>query len=224
MNRQTQGALLVILGAVLLTISAFSTTYVNYVKPGFRPLLVGAGAVLVGLGLLSVVQGWLGTPGAHAPRVAWLLAAPVFAIVMVAPPPLGSFAARLDDGASPPSPIAIYGELGHSGVTELTLGEFIGRAYAPSGSSLMGRKVRLTGFAVPSKTGWYVTRMRINCCAADAMALEVAVHGVPSPKENTWVQVTGTWIPRKGRPSDTYVPAITASDVHSISPPTAPYE
>ncbi|MBF8187010.1 TIGR03943 family protein [Nonomuraea sp. K274] len=225
-NRQTQGALLLILGAVLLTISAFSTTYVNYVKPDFRPLLVGAGAVLLGLGLLSVVQGSLGRPGAHAhaSRVAWLLAAPVFVMVIVAPPPLGSFAARLGDGTPAPSRTAGYGELGRGGVTFLTLGEFIGRAYAPSGSSLTGRKVRLTGFAVPSKTGWNITRMRINCCAADAMAVEVAVHGVPSPKENTWVRVTGTWIPRKGRRSDTYVPEMTASDVQPISPPVEPYE
>ncbi|WP_433428369.1 TIGR03943 family putative permease subunit [Nonomuraea sp. CA-141351] len=227
MNRQTQGALLVILGAVLLTISAFSTTYVNYVKPGFRPLLVGAGVVLVVLGLLSVVQGWLGRPGAHghAPRVAWLLAAPVFAVVMVAPPPLGSFAVRLADGAPAPSRTANYGKLGRGGVTELTLGEFIGRAYAPSGSSLTGRKVRLTGFAVPSKTGWYVTRMRINCCAADAMALEVAVHGVPSPKENAWVRVTGTWTPWKGGiPDDYEPPALTATEVTAIAQPAEPYE
>ncbi|MFC5833442.1 TIGR03943 family putative permease subunit [Nonomuraea insulae] len=227
MSRQTQGALLVILGAVLLSISAFSTTYVNYVRPGFRPLLVGAGAVLVVLGLLSLVQGLLGRPGVHGhvPRVAWLLAVPAFAIVMVAPPPLGSFAARLDDSAPAPSRTASYGELGRSGVTELTLGEFIGRAYAPSGSSLTGRKVRLTGFVVPSKTGWYVTRMRISCCAADAMALEVAVNGAPPPKEGTWVQVTGTWIPWKaGAPDDYRVPALTATEVTAVAQPAEPYE
>ncbi|PZG21019.1 hypothetical protein [Nonomuraea aridisoli] len=156
---------------MLLTISAFSTTYVNYVKPGFGPLLVAAGAMLLGLALLAVVQDWLGRPGAHGSRVAWLPAAPVFAVVMVEPPPLGAFAARLDDGAPAPSRTASYGELGRGEVTELTLGEFIGRAYTPSNSSLRGRKVRLTGFAVRSETGWNITRMRINCCATEVTAI-----------------------------------------------------
>jgi uncharacterized repeat protein (TIGR03943 family) len=223
-SRQTQGALLVILGAVLLSISAFSTTYVNYVKPGFRPLLIGAGAVLVGLGLLSLLQGALGAHG-HAPRVAWLLAAPVFAVVLIAPPALGAFAARRDDGAPAPPPTANYRALAQSEVTELTLGEFVGRAYAPSGSSLSGRKVKLTGFVVPSGKHWYLTRMRISCCAADALALEVAVHGVPAPRENSWVQVTGIWIPWKDRiPDDYAAPAITATDVTGIQQPEEPYE
>jgi uncharacterized repeat protein (TIGR03943 family) len=107
----------------------------------------------------------------------------------------------------------------------MTLGEFIGRAYAPSGASLKGRKIKLTGFVVPSKTGWYVTRMQISCCAADAMALEVAVHGAPAPKEDSWVEVTGTWIPwKKGIPDGYVVPALTATDVIGIEEPAEPYE
>lgn len=219
-----------ILGAVLLTISAFSTTYVNYVKPGFRPLLVGAGAVLVGLGLLSVVQGWLGRPGAHGhgPRVAWLLAAPVFAIVMIAPPALGSYAAQQ---APPPAPPALVDAqpvrpLKSDRVNVLSLAEFADRAWYEPIRSLAGKTVRLTGFVLPSptKAEWYIARMRISCCAADALTMKVIIRGAPAPATDTWVRVTGTWIPREGRPSDTYVPAMTASDVHPISPPVEPYE
>ncbi|MEV4176324.1 TIGR03943 family protein [Nonomuraea sp. NPDC049709] len=237
MSRHAQGAVLLILGATLLSISAFSTTYVNYVKPGFRPLLMGAGAVLAVLGLLSVVADVLGRPAAHdhdhdhghghGPRVAWLLAAPVFALVLVAPPALGAFAARRTDGPPAPPRTAAYHALAESEVTELTLGEFIGRAYAPSGPSLTGRKVRLIGFAVPAEDGrgWYLARMQLRCCAADALALEVAVHGAPAPAEDSWVAVTGTWIPwQHGVPDDYVVPAVTATSVTGIEQPAEPYE
>ncbi|HUR09094.1 MAG TPA: DUF1980 domain-containing protein, partial [Nonomuraea sp.] len=118
MKRQTQSLTLLILGGALLDISAFSGTYVNYVKPGFRPLLIGAGAALVGLALVALVRQWRnhsehghghGHEHEHGPRVAWLLAVPVFAIVLVAPPALGSFAAGSEDDAPaprPPTPVA----------------------------------------------------------------------------------------------------------------------
>ncbi|WP_165977400.1 TIGR03943 family putative permease subunit [Nonomuraea diastatica] len=229
MSRQTQGAVLLVLGATLLSISAFSTTYLNYVRPGFRPLLVGAGAVLAVLGLLSVVADLLGRSRGrdHGSRVAWLLAAPVFALVLITPPALGAFAARRDDGSPARSQTAAHGALARSGVTELTLGEFIERAYAPSNPSLAGRKVRLIGFAVPGEGGrsWHLTRMRIRCCAADALALEVAVHGAPAPAEDSWVAVTGTWVPwPDGVPDDYVVPELAATEVTGIERPAEPYE
>ena len=247
MKRQTQSLMLLILGGALLNISAFSGTYVNYVKPGFRPLIIGAGVVLVGLALVALVRQWhdhsdhrghsegeqshaqdQGHGHGHRPRVAWLLAVPVFAIVLVAPPALGSFAAGSEDDAPaprPPTPVA-YRTLS-GGVPELALGEFIGRAYDPAGTSLAGRPVKLTGFVVPSKkkNRWYVTRMQISCCAADALALKVAVQGVPAPRENSWVQVTGEWIPWKGKiPNGYVIPDMTATDVTKIDQPAEPYE
>ncbi|MEV4805389.1 TIGR03943 family protein [Nonomuraea sp. NPDC049421] len=229
MSRQAQGAVLLILGATVLSISAFSTTYVNYVKPGFRPLLVGAGAVLVVVGLLSVVSGLLDRPGAHrhGPRVAWLLAVPVFAIVLIAPPALGAFAARQSDGPPALARNGTYDALAGGEVTELTLGEFIGRTYARPGPSPAGRTVRLVGFAVPAEDGggWYLTRMQVRCCAADALALEVAVQGVAAPAEDSWVAVTGTWIPwRDGIPDDYMVPALKATAVTAVARPAEPYE
>ena len=250
MKRQTQSLLLLILGGALLNISAFSGTYVNYVRPGFRPLLIGAGVVLVCLALTALVRQWRdrGRTGAHArghrpqqdhdhgqghghghgPRVAWLLAIPVFAIVLIAPPALGSFAAGGEDVPAPPPPApTTYRTLSDKGVTELRLGEFIGRAYHPSGTSLVGRKVKLTGFVTPSKKKdrWYVTRMQISCCAADAIALKVAVEGEPAPGPDTWVEVTGIWIPWKSKiPNGYSITAMKASRVTEIDPPSEPYE
>ncbi len=213
MTRQAQGWLLVVLGATLLSVSAFSAMYANYVRPGFRPVLIATGAVLVALGLLAAFRS---RPG-HAPRVAWLLAAPVFAIVLVAPPALGSYAARRQQ--APPPPATAYSG---APAADLTLGEFIGRA---QGGSLAGRRVRLTGFVVTTEGGWHLARMRINCCAADALALEVTVHGAPAPPEDSWVRVTGTWMPGKDDPSGAYVPpAISATEVVPVEPPAEPYE
>jgi uncharacterized repeat protein (TIGR03943 family) len=212
-TRQAQGWLLVVLGATLLSVSAFSTMYANYVRTGYRPVLIVTGAALVTLGLLAAFRR---RPG-HAPRVAWLLAAPVFAIVLVAPPALGSYAARRQQ-APPPATTAYHG----TPATDLTLGEFVARSY---GTSLTDRRVRLTGFVVTSENGWHLTRMRINCCAADALALEVTVRGAPAPPEDTWVRVTGTWVPWKdGVPGEYVPPAIAASEVVRIEPPAEPYE
>jgi hypothetical protein len=39
--------MLLLLGGALLKISAFLAVYANYVKPGFRPVLIATGAVLI---------------------------------------------------------------------------------------------------------------------------------------------------------------------------------
>ena len=45
-------------GGAVLRISAFTTEYLNYVKPGFRPFLIAAGAVVFALGVITLVQEW----------------------------------------------------------------------------------------------------------------------------------------------------------------------
>ncbi|GES21081.1 hypothetical protein Aple_039770 [Acrocarpospora pleiomorpha] len=45
MNRLAQSMILVLLGGAVLRITTLSTTYLNYVKPGFRPFLIAAGAL-----------------------------------------------------------------------------------------------------------------------------------------------------------------------------------
>lgn len=54
----------------------------------------------------------------------------------------------------------------------------------------------MTGFVSPASAkddGWYLTRIIVSCCAADASSVKVLVHGVAAPKSDTWVNVTGTW-------------------------------
>jgi uncharacterized repeat protein (TIGR03943 family) len=264
MNRLSQSLVLALLGGAVLRISAFSTTYLNYVKPGFRPFLIGAGAVLLILGVTGLVQAWraqedhrggpehghgpehegegegeggngdeAGTGHGHGhggPRVAWLMCLPVFAIFLIAPPALGSFAAaRSDDTPRPRSQaLSAFTPLTGDGPVDMKIGEFIGRAWDDEKKSLTGRQVRLTGFAVPSKKQgqWYLTRMQLACCAADAFPLKVAIKGVPEPPADTWVEVTGTWIPPtfEKMPNGVVHPELSATDLVRIDAPAEPYE
>ncbi|WP_436762960.1 TIGR03943 family putative permease subunit [Streptosporangium sp. V21-05] len=267
MNRVTQNLVLTLLGCAVLRISAFSTTYLNYVKPGFRPFLIGAGAVLVVLGLIGLFQatrarataakeaayehprehdrpaesehgpgnsdgdtGGDGHDHAHGgPRVAWLLCLPVFAIFLIAPPALGSFAASRDDTPPPRDrTLGSFTPLPGTGAVEMTVGDFIGRAWDDDKKSLTGREVKLTGFVSPSKKKgqWYVTRMQIACCAADAFPLKVAVRGLQAPPADTWVEVTGTWIPQTFGKMTTGViyPQLTGKSLTRVEAPDEQYE
>ncbi|WP_239115152.1 TIGR03943 family putative permease subunit [Planotetraspora kaengkrachanensis] len=267
----SQSLILVLLGGAVLRVTVLSTTYVNYVKPGFRPYLIAAGVVILVLGVVGLVQEWrqphttgkrlahtgdaggpAHTDGAAGPastgvaaggrghhhghdhsqvsRAAWLLCLPVFAIFLISPPPLGAFAARSEEAPPPPPALAAgaYAPLPADKSTPMELGEFIGRAWGDSRRSLAGKKVTLTGFVVRSskKDRWYVTRMQMSCCAADAIALKVAVLDAERPPDDTWVEVTGTWIaPKTDRiPNGTVPPELTTTEVTEIPQPFEPYE
>ncbi|MGW0595472.1 TIGR03943 family putative permease subunit [Streptosporangium sp. NPDC002607] len=265
MNRVTQNLVLTLLGGAVLRISAFSTTYLNYVKPGFRPFLIGAGTVLVLLGVIGLLQASRakenppqdeprdhsdghdhssaddrshdrdrsdgdGHDHAHGgPRVAWLLCLPVFAIFLIAPPALGSFAASRDDTPPPrDQTLSSFTPLTGTGAVEMTIGDFIGRAWDDDKKSLTDREVKLTGFVSPAKKKgqWYVTRMQIACCAADAFPLKVAVRGLQAPPADTWVEVTGIWIPQTFGKMTTGViyPQLTGKSLTRIEPPDEQYE
>ncbi|RJL32230.1 TIGR03943 family putative permease subunit [Bailinhaonella thermotolerans] len=219
-SRTSQNLLVTLLGGAVLWVSLFTTSYLNYVKPGFRWFLVAAGVVLVVLGVVGILRDRAG----HAPRVAWLLTLPVFAILLIAPPPLGSDAASRS-APRPAVPVTAYKPL-NTGLTAMSVGEFVGRAWDGKGS-LTGRQVALTGFVVPGRKGaWYVARMQMNCCAADAFALKVLVRGVKAPPRDTWVEVTGTWIPPKtgGLPKGTVPPELAATTLRRLTKPDETYE
>ncbi|GAA1258505.1 TIGR03943 family protein [Sphaerisporangium rubeum] len=237
MNRMAQGLVLTLLGGALLRVSAFSTIYLNYVRPGFRPFLITAGVVVLVLGVHGLVQEWR-RPYAprekghddHGPGVAWLLCLPVVAIFLISPPALGAFAAGRDETpqARPTAATGSYAALTTRGPAAMPLGEFIGRAWGDQHASLRDRQVRLAGFVTPSRKHgqWYLTRMQLRCCAADAFPLRVGVLGVPAPKIDTWVEVTGTWVPTPYDriPAGTVAPELRATSVVTIAQPDEPYE
>jgi uncharacterized repeat protein (TIGR03943 family) len=224
-NRQAQHVLLALLGGALLRIAA-DDTFLRYVRPGHRPLLVAAGAVMVVLAGVGVVRDLRGrAPAAHqhggAERFApWLLILPVLAMAVVAPPALGADAVtragQVDAAAITLLPLA------SDPVVELGMAEFVQRAVWDSGGTLEGRDVVLTGFAVPRDGGTELARLTILCCAADARVHRVRLDGAPSPAADTWLRVQGRL--RSGpRPPDG-VPTFEVTRVDQVAPPRDPYE
>ena len=202
-DRRSQAAVLFLVGAMALYLGG-SDAALAYVKAGLQPLLLASGAVLVGLGGVAAVRQSRdqNRDQSHGPGVAWLLALPPLALVLIAPPALGAFAASRQPVLAPPTIQAGPADQAAGGdqawipplipnrdgaAVPLTLAEYVVRDYdAPH--TLAGVRVRLVGFVTPQRPGrdgYLLTRFAINCCAADATAYKVAVHGDPVPRDPT---------------------------------------
>jgi uncharacterized membrane protein YcgQ (UPF0703/DUF1980 family) len=73
--------------------------------------------------------------------------------------------------------------------------------------------------------GWYLTRLSLSCCAADAIATKITVVDAPyAPPSDTWVTVTGQWVPGGGTQSETAIPWVKATTMAEVSVPKNPYE
>ncbi|MEV0410678.1 TIGR03943 family protein [Streptomyces sp. NPDC050448] len=235
--------LLVLTGTGLLHTTVRSDVYLRYVKEGLRPYLVASGALLLALGFaglgVELVRRLRQPPGddteAHddhdhdhdhghggATHVAWLLAVPALTLMFVAPPALGSYTASRGGAASGVEQTG-YEELADAPFTPMALQEFIGRSvHAPK--TLGGREVRLLGFVSAGKSPdtWYLNRLKLSCCAADARTLRVEMHGVKAPDNDTWVEVTGVWR-AEHVPVENPVPAMEVGVLKPVGQPRNPY-
>ncbi|AMW11754.1 hypothetical protein A4E84_20980 [Streptomyces qaidamensis] len=164
--------------------------------------------------------------GPGGPRVAWFLTLPALALLLFPPPALGSYSAEREAAQRAARGVGTFPALPSGSPVDLTLGEFGSRAVYDSGRSLQGRTVRLTGFVTRGGDGaWYVTRLLVSCCAADATAAKAEVRGAQAPPVDTWVTVTGRWHPEGGLGSDaTWPPVIDARSVRQVPQPDSPYE
>ncbi|WP_185921648.1 TIGR03943 family protein [Streptomyces sp. WAC06614] len=237
--------LLALTGTGLLHTTVRSDVYLRYVKEGLRPYLIASGVLLLALGLAGLgaevvrrvrqplddhaeaepddhAEGPVDHGHGGASHVAWLLAAPALTLMFIAPPALGSYTASRDRAAAGVERAA-YEELPDAAVTPLALEDFVGRSvHAPN--TLRGRTVRLLGFASAGRTPgtWYLNRLKLSCCAADARTLRVEMRGVQAPAGDTWVEVTGVWrgdVVAADRP----VPTLEVATVNPVDPPRNPY-
>lgn len=235
MKRNVAGLIVVFVGAAIVQI-ATSGTYLRYVKPGMRWMLLISGAILIALAVADVLADTKGKPahddghGHHGlPRAAWLLLLPVFALLVVDPPALGADAAQRQSpvAAKPVDPgIRLPGSGGSDPAKPVSLPV---RDYAVwavwQKDSMRGRHFTLTGFVTPGKggRGWYVSRIGLTCCVADGTAFMVEVRDQPAPPKNQWVQVTGTWAEPTKMP-DGDVAVLVGSAVKPVAAPKNPYE
>ena len=128
------------------------------------------------------------------PRIAWLLFLPALSLLFFAPPALGAYTATRE------APKAVkeqdhFDPLPRTSPLPMTLTDFTTRVQQDRGQAIKGRSVQMSGFVTPDKKGgdWYLTRIIISCCAADAQSVKVRMYGMPALAANTWVAVTGTW-------------------------------
>ncbi|MGW3968816.1 TIGR03943 family putative permease subunit [Streptomyces ardesiacus] len=238
MSRYGPAALLLLVGGAVLRISLFSALYLRYVQSGLRPYLVAAGVSLALLGVAAAVRARRHPPeedpaprhGHHhthpnGPRLAWLLALPAAALLLFPPPALGSYSAARDQTRSDAQSVGRFPALPAGDPVTLTVSRFGSRAVYDSGRSLRGRTVRLTGFVTRDDDGWYVTRLLVSCCAADATTTAVRIRGATGPATDTWVTVTGVWHPT-GAPGSraAWPPVLDAGEVRPVPQPKDPYE
>ncbi|WP_416962536.1 TIGR03943 family putative permease subunit [Streptomyces sp. Agncl-13] len=257
MNRQAQAAVLFLVGAALLH-AGFTNLYLRYVKAGLQPLLLLSGAVLIVTALATAWYEWRRTRAekahaeahaeahteahpegdvaeddAHAghvhrePRISWLLILPLFALILVAPPALGSYSA-VRTGTALQQP---YGLLKLPDSNPLTLGlvDYASRAVYDHGRSLGTRQLKVTGFVALDKSGApFLVRMALNCCAADAQPVKIALTGKIPPvlQPDTWLEITGTYSPKQTKDpiNNRPIPYFQVTQAKPIPTPNDPYD
>ncbi|QYX78431.1 TIGR03943 family putative permease subunit [Streptomyces akebiae] len=260
MNRQAQTVVLFLTGGALLH-AGFTDLYLRYVKAGLRPLLIGAGIVLIATAVATLryerrarhqdderstqnderstqddpdaahgeAHAAPDEPHAHRePRVSWLLVLPLLALVLVAPPAAGSYTAMRTGTALQEQPWG-YPALPADGTLRLSVADYAGRAVYDEGRALAGRPLKVTGFLAFDDSGTpYLVRMALNCCAADAQPVKIALTGdLPAVLQpDTWIEVTGTYTPKRTEDplNGTAVPYLRVTTTKPAKAPRDPYD
>jgi uncharacterized repeat protein (TIGR03943 family) len=223
-RRDTQHVLLVLLGGALLRIAA-DDTYLRYVRPSHRWLLLAAGALIVALAIVGMVRARAGAPAHEHGHAPWLLLAPVLVIALVAPPALGADAVGRAGTANAVQDADVFGPLPPGDPAELSVAEFVQRAVWDTSASLDGREVVLTGFVVRRGAATDLARLTIACCAADARPNRVRLVGdVGDHAADTWLHVQGVLQVGSATAAAGHVPTLTVTEVTVVPAPPDPYE
>ncbi|MBB4713615.1 putative repeat protein (TIGR03943 family) [Streptomyces luteogriseus] len=231
MNRLAQTALLFLLGATLLH-AGTTDLYLRYVKEGLRPLVLLAGAVLI---VTAAATLWYDRRCAPAhddhhrePRISWLLTLPVLALILVAPPALGSYSAA-HTGTALTKPFGFPALPTGDAPLHLAVADYAGRAIYDDGRALRDRELKITGFVTLDREGApYLVRMGLNCCAADAQPVKIALTGNAPPvlRPDTWLEITGTYTPRRTKDpvNDGPIPYLKVTTARPVPTPHDPYD
>jgi uncharacterized repeat protein (TIGR03943 family) len=237
-RRETQNILLVLLGGALLKIS-FTGTYLRYVKPSHKWLLIAGGTVMVVLAAVSIIREIRGARAhaaghdhVHGARSAWLLVLPVLAVFLVGPAALGADSVERASGNATAKPSTegagseLFPPLPSGDPVALPLNDFSARAAWDKGHSLDNRRARLTGFIVHEGSDTYVARLAISCCAADAFPVKIKLldRQLSNLPDDSWVEADVTLRPGSATRATEYVPSVTTHTVRRIDQPEDPYE
>nr|WP_202458325.1 TIGR03943 family protein [Streptomyces sp. SID5464] len=225
-----QTALLFLLGATLLH-AGLTDLYLRYVKAGLRPLVLLAGVVLIATAAATLWYERRHARGQqrhhHEPRVSWLLTLPVLALILVSPPALGSYSAA-HTGTALTKPFG-FPDLPAGDPLRLGVADYAGRAVYDDGRSLRDRELKITGFVTLDRAGTpYLVRMGLNCCAADAQPVKIALTGNIPPvlSPDTWLEITGRYTPRRTEDpvNDGPIPYLEVTSSRPVPAPADPYD
>jgi putative membrane protein len=161
------------------------------------------------------------------PRISWLLVLPLLALILVAPPALGSYSA-MRSGTALQAPFG-YAALPGGDPVPLGLVDYASRAAYDHGRSLGGRQVRITGFVALDHAGTpYLVRMALNCCAADAQPVKIGLSGRIPPvlRPDTWLEVTGGYTAKRTKDpvNGGIIPFLDVSAAKPVPTPHDPYD
>jgi uncharacterized repeat protein (TIGR03943 family) len=243
-NRQAQAVIMLLVGGAVLRTS-LTDDYLRYVKPGLRPFLIAAAAVLIVTAVMTLWYELRGTKTpepdcegaavghdgghAHEPKVAWLLILPVFGLLLVAPPALGSYAAGQAGSVLASQQVSDYPPLPPGDPAKITVLDYASRAVFDKGASLGERTVQLTGFVTTGPDGQpMLARIILSCCAADGRPIKVGLSGntPTSVPADTWVEIVGQYSTRTATDpvNKAIVPYLEVETWRQIEPPKQQYE
>jgi uncharacterized repeat protein (TIGR03943 family) len=243
-NRRAQSVVMLLFGAAVVKASA-TDMYLRYVKHSVRPLLVVGGLLLVTAAVMTLGYDLRATAQptsvdeeedrehgrAHSePAVAWLLILPVLALLLIAPPALGSYSAgQAGSVLSGQNAASDYGPLPAGDPVSVSLLDYASRAVFDEGRSLKGRHLELSGFVTLGPQGEpMLARIVISCCAADGRPIKVGMSGnVPTGVPvGTWIRVVGTYTPKAAKDpiNGAAVPYLLVATWQEIAVPVAQYE
>ncbi|WP_406327800.1 TIGR03943 family putative permease subunit [Streptomyces sp. NBC_00203] len=165
--------------------------------------------------------------GHREPRISWLLILPLLALILVAPPALGSYSA-MRTGTALQAPFG-YPALPAGDPIPLGLVDYAGRAAYDHGRSLGDRRIKITGFVALDRSGTpYLVRMALNCCAADAQPVKIGLSGRIPPvlQPDTWLEVTGTYTSKRTKDpvNGGIIPFLKVSQARPVPTPRDPYD
>lgn len=164
--------------------------------------------------------------------VPWLLVLPLLALFLVQPRELGAYTAERTSSKSieKPADEYAYGPLVGDDPVEVPLIELNQRAVYGGEKTLTGRTLVVSGFVTQRKestTGeFYLNRLFIACCAADALPVRVHITGAPQAyKTETWVEITGRYVGNESfsDPNLDPIPTIEVDGIKRIPVPDEPY-
>jgi uncharacterized repeat protein (TIGR03943 family) len=166
--------------------------------------------------------------GHKEPGVSWLMILPVLALLLVAPPALGSDAASRSGTALGTGETTDFPPLPKGDPAKISVLDYASRAVFEKGASLKQRRVELSGFVMLDKQGrQYVARMILSCCAADARPIKVVLQGdVPQFSQGTWVRLVGTYSKQvvKDKINGETIPYVNVESIKRIKTPKKQYE